>query len=456
MSLRLQINLIIATMLLAFAALLVGLQLKDTGRGVHEEIGGSNLVAIQVLSQVEATSRDGGLSAMTLFLQGLGRIRGNEIELYGEDGALLYRSPPPRYKAGRDAPQWYARLVAPPLKAREITLPHGRVVVRPDPSRAILDGWDEFVPLLLTLLVGVVFANGLAYWLVGRALHPFQQLAQGLRGIALGDYGTRLPVLRGREAGGLGEDFNSMAQSVQDGMLAREKARAATVALAENRELTQVIQTRIEEVRRQIARELHDDLGQQVTAIKSLGFAISHRAQGQDVRIAESARMVVACADAMYESVHQMVGQLRPLALDRFGLADALQDLVEQARTQHPGVHIQLQIESPLNTVRGERATAVYRIAQESLTNALRHAQAQQITLHVRAEPQQLVLEVRDDGRGLHKDWEQTGHFGVIGMRERAESLGGTFVIEPIGAGGVRMRATLPIQRATDTEPDRG
>ena len=456
MSLRLQINLIIAAMLLAFAALLVGLQLKDTSRGVHEEIGGSNLVAIQVLSQVEATSRDGGLSAMTLFLQGLGRIRGNEIELFGEDGALLYRSPPPRYKAGRDAPQWYARLVAPPLKTREITLPHGRVVVRPDPSRAILDGWDDFVPLLLTLLVGVVFANALAYWLVGRALHPFQQLAQGLRAIAQGEYATRLPRLQGREAGGLGQDFNSMAQSVQDGMLAREKARAATVALAENRELMQVIQTRIEEVRRQIARELHDDLGQQVTAIKSLGFAISHRAQGQDLRIAESARMVVQCADAMYESVHQMVGQLRPLALDRFGLADALQDLVEQARTQHPGVHIQLQIQGALDAVGGELATAVYRIAQESLTNALRHAQAQLIALQLHAEAQHLVLEVRDDGRGLQQDWELTGHFGVIGMRERAESLGGTFTMEPIGSGGVRLRATLPLHLETNTESDRG
>jgi len=335
-------------------------------------------------------------------------------------------------------------------------LPHGRVVVRPDPSRAILDGWDEFVPLLLTLLVGVVFANALAYWLVGRALHPFQQLAQGLRGIAQGDYATRLPRLKGREAGGLGEDFNSMAQSVQDGMLAREKARAATVALAENRELTQVIQTRIEEVRRQIARELHDDLGQQVTAIKSLGFAISHRAQGQDLRIAESARMVVQCADAMYESVHQMVGQLRPLALDRFGLADALQDLVEQARTQHPGVHIQLQIQAALDAVGGELATAVYRIAQESLTNALRHAQAQLIALQLHAEAQHLVLEVRDDGRGLQQDWELTGHFGVIGMRERAESLGGTFTMEPIGAGGVRLRATLPLQMDTEMESDRG
>jgi two-component system sensor histidine kinase UhpB len=128
MSLRLQINLIIAVMLLAFAGLLAGLQLNNTSRGVHEEIGGSNLVAIQVLSQVEATSREGGLPAMTRFLQALGRIRGNEIELYGEDGALLYRSPPPRYKAGRDAPQWYARWVAPPLNTRELNLPHGRVV----------------------------------------------------------------------------------------------------------------------------------------------------------------------------------------------------------------------------------------------------------------------------------------------------------------------------------------
>jgi two-component system sensor histidine kinase UhpB len=232
MSLRLQINLIIACMLLAFATLLAWVQLNNTSRSVHEEIGGSNLVATQVLSQVEAYSREGGLPAMTDFLQALGRIRGNEIELYGEDGALLYRSPPPRYKAGRDAPHWYSQLVAPPLRTREIALPHGRVVVRPDPSRAILDGWDDFVPLLGTLLAGVLVANALAYWVVGRTLGPFQQLARGLQGIAQGDYATRLPPLQGQEARSLGEAFNSMAQSVQDGMSARERARVATQALA--------------------------------------------------------------------------------------------------------------------------------------------------------------------------------------------------------------------------------
>jgi len=166
--------------------------------------------------------------------------------------------------------------------------------------------------------------------------------------------------------------------------------------------------------------------------------------------------MVVACADAMYDSVHQMVGQLRPLALDRFGLADALQDLVEQARTAHPGVQIQLQTEGVLDTLDSELATAVYRIAQESLTNALRHAQAQLIALQVQVAAHHISLEVRDDGRGLHPDWELTGHFGVIGMRERAQGLGGTFAIEPIPLGGVRMRATLPLHAGPQQETRHG
>ena len=87
---------------------------------------------------------------------------------------------------------------------------------------------------------------------------------------------------------------------------------------------------------------------------------------------------------------------------------------------------------------------------------ALRHAQAHLIALQLHVEPQHIVVEVRDDGRGLHQDWELTGHFGVIGMRERAQSLGGTFTMEPIGAGGVRMRATLPLQMDTEMESDRG
>jgi two-component system sensor histidine kinase UhpB len=244
----------------------------------------------------------------------------------------------------------------------------------------------------------------------------------------------------------MGQAFNNMAQSVQEGIAAREKAKEATQALAQNRELTQVIQARIEEVRGQIARELHDELGQQVTAIKSVGLAIAHRAKGVDPQIESSAQMVVQCADAIYEEVHQLVSQLRPLALDRFGLQDALQDLLEDARRRHPQVKILLHLQANLENLAGDLATATYRIMQESLTNALRHAQASLIDMQVEILDEHLHLDVRDNGVGPHPDWQASGHFGVIGMHERAQGLGGSLLFELLQPSGVRVHAVLPLK----------
>jgi len=266
MSLRLQINLIIAVMLVCFASLLIGLQLEDTRRSVDDEMEGANMVATQLLSRLQAVSKQTSLNDMREFLSQLGRVRANEIELLDLNGHTVYHSPPPVYKAGRDAPEWYSHIVSPSVKTREISLAHGRLLVRADPSRAVLDGWDDFVPMLITLFTGVAVVILLVYWLLGRALQPIQQVVHGLQQVGRGDYNIRLPNMRGQEAQMMGHAFNSMASSLQEGMAAREKAREATQALAQNRELTHVIQTRIEEVRGQIARELHDELGQQVTA----------------------------------------------------------------------------------------------------------------------------------------------------------------------------------------------
>ncbi|NBX63211.1 MAG: HAMP domain-containing protein, partial [Betaproteobacteria bacterium] len=259
MSLRLQINLIIGVMLLCFASLLIGLQLEDTRRSVDDEMEGANMVATQVLSRLEAVSNQTSLNDMRQFLIKLGRVRANEIELLDLDGHVVYHSPPPVYKAGRDAPQWYSQIVSPSVKTREIHLAHGRLLVRADPSRAVLDGWDDFVPMLITLFTGVAVVILLVYWLLGRALQPIQQVVHALQEVGRGDYDIRLPDMRGQEAQMMGQAFNSMASSIQDGIAAREKAREATQALAQSRELTHVIQARIEEVRGQIARELHDE-----------------------------------------------------------------------------------------------------------------------------------------------------------------------------------------------------
>jgi two-component system sensor histidine kinase UhpB len=445
MGLRLQINLIMGVLLAAFASLLIYLQLDNTRQSVREEMDGASIVATQLLSRLQTGSRSRSLEDMAQFLATVGRIRANEIELRNAQDSVVYHSPPPVYKAGRDAPDWYSRIVSPALHTREIAVAEGRLLVRADPSRAILDGWDDFKPMVLTVLAGFMLGNLLVFVLVGRAMQPLQQVVRGLQAMEGGSYDTRLPAMQGQEARVLGEAFNAMAQSVQDGIAAQNRAREATLALAQNRELTQVIQSRIEEVRGQIARELHDELGQQVTAIKSLGQAMVLRAQGVDAHTENAARMVIQSADAIYEEVHQLVSKLRPLALDRFGLQDALQDLVEDARSRHAQVRIHLQVHTPLQDIDPSLATATYRIVQESLTNALRHAQASVIHIDLSVQDQLLHIEISDNGIGAAPDWADSGQYGVIGMRERAQGLGGTFSFESLQPSGVRVAAVLPL-----------
>ncbi len=448
MSLRLQVNLIITALLGIFASLLIGLQIDNTRRSVHDEIMGANVVATQLLSRVQWAYGSGGLEGMTDFLSRVGRIRAHEIELYDAQERLIYRSPPAIYKVGRDAPQWYSRIVSPPLAPKEISLPNGRIVLRADPSRATLDGWDDLYPMLWKVLAGFALGNLLVYALVGRAMKPQRLVLQGLRRMEQGAYDTRLPALSGREGRLISQAFNSMAQSVQDSALARRQAQEATQALAENRELTQIIRARIEQERGAIARELHDELGQQVTAIKSVGLAIARRAAGQDASIEQSARLVMDCADQMYEGVHQLIARLRPLALDRFGLRDALQDMLGDWRIRHPDVVLSLTMtEAALDGLDDALSTAVYRIVQEAVNNALRHAQASRIDVQVQVSSQELQLEVADNGSGRLAQFQAPGRYGVLGMRERAQALGGSFELEQIEPAGVRVRARLPLAK---------
>ena len=451
MSLRLQVNLIITALIVFFSASLIGLQIDNTRHAVHDEVLGANLVAVQFLSRMNwgdgAGSAGGpvGIDGVTTYLRRLGRIRANEVVLYGDDGTLLYRSPPSTYKVDREAPQWYVRLVSSPLDPKVINLPAGRIVLQPDPSRATLDGWDDLRPMLWMVLAGFVLANALVYALIGRATKPLRLVVRGLRQMERGAYDTRLPDLSGREARQISQAFNAMAQSVQGGALARLQAQEATQALAKNRELTQLIQARIEQERGAIARELHDELGQQVTAIKSVGLVIARKAAGHDALIEESARLVMSCADQIYDGVHRLISQLRPLALDRFGLRDALQDLLGDWRMRHPDAGLTLTLNGALDGLDDDLSTAVYRIVQEAVNNALRHAQASRIEVNMHTSAASLQVEVIDNGIGHVDQFHRPGHFGVMGMRERAQALGGSFDLDQMEPTGARVRVSFPL-----------
>ena len=461
MSLRLQINLLLTTMMVLFIAALAWLQIDSTRRSVHEEIQAAHRVATQVLTRVSFVYRQGGIDGMIGFLHQLGRVRANDITLHDDSGKLLYESPLSPYKAGRDAPAWFDDLVSPPIEPRIIPLIGGYVTVHANPSRAVLDGWDDLTRLLSVALLVFVAAIIAVYWLAGRLITPLAQVVEGLRQLERGNYGTRLPSLPGKEGASLSRAFNGMAQAIEDSSSARQEAAEATRMLARNRELTQLIQARIEQERGAIARELHDEMGQSVTAIKSLALSIAQRRAvagtaagegggdaGDPQRrdpIREAAQAIAQTSDHLYQVVHDILPRLRPLALDQFGLADALEDLLGDWRQQHPEMAFELQAQELPDPIDDAVATAAYRIVQEAVTNSVRHARAGRIAIDIRHEEGSLVLRIRDDGRGLGGDWKAPGHYGLVGMQERASAIGGTLTLESPPGAGLSVIARLPL-----------
>ncbi|HEY8706876.1 MAG TPA: methanol utilization protein MoxY, partial [Burkholderiaceae bacterium] len=188
MSLRLKINLIVAALTFVFAVTVLALQLRSMRDSVHEEVVAANRVAAQLLQRTVWLYAAQGTPAMFAFLQGIGRVRSNDIALFDAQGVEIYRSPPSSYKAGRDAPDWFSVLIAPPPSLQSIEFPDGKLVVRADASRAEVDAWDYVVALALGALVLLLVVNATVFWLVGRAVRPFAQIVQALNQLQAGRF----------------------------------------------------------------------------------------------------------------------------------------------------------------------------------------------------------------------------------------------------------------------------
>ena len=364
-------------MTVLFVAVLVGHQISDARSSVREEIEAANRVAGQVLGNLVLTySASGGTGAVYEMLQHLGHVRANEVTLRDASGRAIYHSPPPLYKAGREAPAWFVQLLTPRPERQIFTLEDGaRVELEAQPSRAILDAWDDLTRLIAIAAVTLVVLGALAFWLVDRALAPFPIITQGLERLERGELAFRLPVLPGAEASVIGATFNRMAQAVEDKVRAEREAREARTRLEERRELDLLIEQSLEEERRLIAHELHDEFGQTVTAIRSLAMAIV--TQSAEDNCVGAARLISDEAARLYDAMHGLIPRLAPLSLDSVGLAASLENLVTDWQRRHPTPVVALR--HALSAELGASVTlAAYRVVQEGLTNAVRHARAGQ------------------------------------------------------------------------------
>ena len=446
MKLRTRLNLVVAGLTAAFVVVLLIAEIQNTRMSVREEIEAANRVASQLLGRLATIySREGGSDLLRQFLEQLGRVRANDIILILPSGEVSYHSPPATYKAGREAPAWFARLLTPSLARHTFGLPGGsRLIIQADPSRAVLDAWDDVRRLLALSAVMLIIANGLAFWTVDRALKPFPVIADGLERIERGDLGTRLPPLAGAEASIIGNAFNRMAQAVEDKVQAERKARDAETRLEERQDMARVVEQRIEEERRLIAHELHDEFGQSVTAIRSLAQAIATQGGLRDLETGKVAKLISDEALRLYDAMHGLIPRLMPLSLDSLGLSESLDSLVKDWQRRYP--IIQLTLEQQLATELGPSVTlAIYRVVQEGLINALRHSQAARVDIKVHADSTRIAVTISDDGVGLPADWSKPGHFGLRGLTDRVEHLGGTLKISNVQPHGASLHAEIPL-----------
>lgn len=449
MKLRTRLNLVVSGLTAAFVVVLISAQVHSARTWVSEEIEAANRVALQLLGPLASMQlASGSPEQLVRFLEGLGRVRAHDIVLRGPSGETLYESPPATYKAGREVPAWFLRYFGSPPARHVFLLPGSlQLVVTSDISRSVVDVWDDVLGLLAGAAAMLLIVNAFAFWTVERTLKPFPVIVDGLERIQRGDLHHRLPPLTGYEANAMGAAFNRMAQAVQDKVQAERKAQQAEARLEERRELARVVEQRLEEERRLIAHELHDEFGQSVTAIRSLALAIVTQCGQRDPTITDTARLIADEAARLYDAMHGLIPRLAPLSLDTLALAEILESLVRDWQRRHRSVELSLEQDLPADL--GPSVTlAVYRVVQEGLINALRHAQASRVDIRVCCEDNKLVATVTDDGVGLPQEWSRPGHFGLRGLAQRVEHLGGTFEVGNREPRGVRLRAEIPLTEA--------
>ena len=448
MKLRTRLFLVLTGLTAVFIILLVADEIRATRSSIREEIEAANRVAAQMLGRLALTYADaGGTPAVRQLLEHFGHVRANDITLRGPDGLVLYHIPARLpTKPGAGPRPGSLRLLRPGMARQLFALPDGaQLAIDAEPSRAILDAWDELTRLLAIAALLLAAVSALAFWLVGRALAPLAVIVQGLERVQHGELTYRLPPLPGAEAQAMGAAFNRMARSVESNVQAERAAHEARSRLEERRELALLIEQSIEEERRQIAHELHDEFGQSVTAIRSLAMAIA--AQSTQDPVGDAARLIGDEAARLYDAMHGLIPRLTPLSFDTLGLAHALENLVGDWQRRHPRPHLSLTHELPADL--GASVTlAVYRVVQEGLVNTLRHAQAEHVAIEVRANGEQLSVSVRDDGIGLPSNWARPGHFGLRGLAERVERLGGTLRVRNLEPHGTGIAAEIPLVSA--------
>ncbi len=355
-------------------------------------------------------------------------------------------------------PRWFQALVQVENLRRDVPVisrgQHvGTIIVVGQAADEIIEIWQDVSGLALLALVLNVAVFGVLYLALGRVLHPLTSLAAGLRELEQGHFRHRLQRPAVRELADITGRFNALADSL-------------AVARTDNVRLNRELVTVQDDERRQIAMELHDELGPCLFGVKANVASIDRLTLDlpPDVakRIKDRVASLVAITDRMQVANRDLLGKLRPMALGHVALADAITGLVTDFEGADPDRGFALEIGHLADSYGNCVDLTVYRCLQEGMTNAARHAGARTISVRLGermagpagagdAVPATLHLSVRDDGNGIAPG-TQPG-MGWSGMEERVRALGGRFSLMSEPGSGTRLDIVIPLEAPEATGP---
>lgn len=446
LSLRARINLLLALVLTLGLAINVARLVLEAGPRVQAEDQSVIRLAREFIDSIVAGLNDAPdpEARLNQIVQDLNRLR--HVSITRQDGGVERPGMPDGLNAdARSPPSWFVRLVHP--KQTTVSVPisikgkQSSLLITSHPNDEMTEIWDGIITQLQIGAVIAIVLFLITSKVVSRALAPIQALSEAMTEIEGGLYDTRVKPDGPPELVAICDKLNHLTATLGD-------------AVDDKRRLAERVVSLQDVERKEIARELHDEFGPYLFALRVHASALTRLADAGEPNAEATrrhGRAILEQLNALQQSNRRVLEKLRPVGLTELGLREALGALLRLWGESHPEIVIETAISPSLGETGETADLTIYRTIQEALTNVFRHAGA--TCINVSVEPTELpsglartgrggaLVRVRDNGSGLSSD-HKLG-FGLTGMRERILALGGSLSIVS-GEGGVTVEAVVP------------
>jgi len=424
------------------------LTIQDARRNVQAEIHSSEKLAlylfeIGVLKNPKYQTIENEFKPFNL--QNLIHMRHIKIEFFNVEGKLL-DSNISEVKIANQAPDWFVSLlssISDPWEPKRLPVVilgdhKGDIVISPDPSYEYGEIWNQLKDTLQLIGTFFILINALIVWILSSALNPIEHILFSLNQLEEGNLKTRIPHLKTKELRLIGQKFNRMVKILEE-------------TIVKNHTLSQQLINLQETERKKLARDLHDEFGQSLTAIHADAAALKILANKDYPKIKPSVDAISHLSKYLMELVSGMLGRLKLGVLSELGLEEGLVDLIKTWQLRHPKIKLQYDLHlRSLPKVSETISVSTYRIVQECLTNISRHARAKHVAIQIKYEAKNKLnrfidINIQDDGVGFSKPHRDG--FGLLGIKERIYEIHGKINIISKPKLGTALSIQLPLQK---------